>query len=265
MSLNYFLVLAACSLHTALFAQDKVVTKKYYNYTYTVEKPSNQGISTSSDTILTYVNQISLPYFMSTDKRETGFLTDYIHACALDSDTFNMTNLNATWISHLDSKKPGTSKIFYTKHVCNKDILSLIIYKNEYDCCRSSTSLSRKSNYPFTLDRNKNKVLLLKDVIDTVAFKHEYLSILSKVQKEMTNPTFYEQFIASIKFEELLNKYVLLEHDGIVFYLPVKTNTNRLSEYAFLIEYEHHKKMILPYVKKYRNNFPPESYTVDVE
>lgn len=265
MLLNYFLLLATLIVHTSVCAQDKVTTKKYYNYTYSVEKSTNQGVSMSSDTILNQVNQISLPDFISSDKNENTYLPAYIHSNALDADTFNMTNLNATWISHLDSKKPGTTKIFFTKHVCNKDILSLIIYKNEYDCCRNSTSLSRKFNYPFTLDRNTNKVLLLKDVIDTVAFKTEYLSVLSTVKKEMANTSFYEQFIASIKLEELLNKHVLLEHDGIVFYLPVKTNANRTSEYSFLIAFEHHKKMILPFVKKYRNSFPPESYTVDVE
>jgi len=260
MRFYHLLLLAAFIIQTSVWAQDKVIAKKYYNYTYTVEKSTNKP-----DTILTHVNQVSLPYFISSDKKENTFLANYIHACSLDADTVNMTNLNASWLSPLESKKPGTTKIFYTKHVCNQDILSLVIFKNEYDCCRNSTSLSRKFNYPFTLDRNTNKVLLLKDVVDTIAFKTEYLSVLSLVKKDMANTAFYDAFVAGIKFEELLNKNVLLEHDGILFYLPAKLNATKSSEYAFLIEYEPYKKIILPFVKKYRNSFPPEAYTVDVE
>jgi len=264
MSLNYFLLIAACILHTSVLAQDKLVMKKYYNYSYTVERSTNNGEHATFDTILNHINQVSLPYFISSDKVENDYLTNYIHLCALDSDTFNMNTLNADWISPLESKKPATTKIYYKKRVLSEDILSIIFYKNEYDCCQNSTSLTRQFNYPFTLDRNTNKILLLKDVIDTVAFKKEYHSILSTIKKNVEH-TLYEQFITSIKFHDLLNSTILLDHNGITFYLPVKTNTDKMKEYSFIIEDVNHKHLLLPYVKKYMNSFPPESYTVDVE
>lgn len=264
MRLTYFLLITAILLHTSVSAQDKLVAKKYYNYTYTVEKSTGQGAATT-DTVLKHVNQISLPYFISSDKKENTYLADFIHAHALDSDTFNLNTLNADWISHLDSKKPSTTKIYYNKRILSKDILSIKFFKNEYDCCQSSATLARQFNYPFTLDRNTNKVLLLKDVIDTAVFKKEYHSILALVKKDLPDAASYEQFIAAVKVHDILNENILLDHNGITFYLPIKTNTGRTKEYAFNIDGEKHKKMILPYVKKYTNSFPPESYTIDIE
>lgn len=241
-----------------VFAQDKLIVKKYYNYTYTVDA--------SHDTILSHINQIALPYFISSDKSENGYVANYIRACTLDVDTFNMNKLNPDWISPLPSKKPGTTKIYYKKEICNKDILTIRFYKNEYDCCQHATSLSRQFNYPFTLDRNTKKVLLLKDVADTILLRKEYLALLSTVKKDNTlDAVFYEEFIKTTTFEELVNKNIALDHAGITFYLTLKTTTDRLKEYAFQIDAEKQKHLILPYIKKYIKNFPPESYTVDVD
>lgn len=266
MHINYFLLLLTTLLvQTSVLAQDKVVPKKYYNFTYVVEK-TNQGGKSSVDTILNHVNQVTLPYFVSSNKNEQAYLANYIHANALDADTFNMTNLNADWISSQESKKPSTTKIYYKKEVCNQDIVSIRLYKNEYDCCKNTAILSRQFNYPFTLDRNTKKVLLLKDAVDTLAFKKEYLLILSTVKKDNTlDPIFYEAFIKTTNVSEILNKNIVLDHDGLTFYVTLKTTTNRLKEYVFYIDYENHKHLILPYIKKYIKNFPPEAHTVDVE
>ena len=264
MRLIYFFLLTAL-LPISVSAQNKLVMKKYYNYTYIVEQSTNHNVNTSYDTILTHVNQISLPFFISSDESENKHLAYYIHNQGLDSDTFNMNTLNATWISALENKKPSLTKIYYTKNILSKDILSIMFYKNEYDCCQNSTRLSRQFNYAFTLDCNTNKVLLLKDVVDTAVFKKEYISILSSVQKDISNPDFYKEFISTIKLDDILTEHILLNHTGILFYLPVKMDTNKLKEYGFSIEYKTHAKMILPYIKKYTNNYPPKSYIIDVE